>query len=230
MVFDDNLVHTDPGRLELACDMLGQELSDSAAQLPSRKVQVEARQGSNAAGWQVVPHNATSSVAIGRRLSLVTVLFKCLLVGWLSLAASAQPLIPARVSSVTDGDTVKLIIGKEFVRVRLDSIDAPEKRQTGGRESRQALRELLPNGSPVQLLSKGQDRYHRTLGQLYLPDGSNVNVLQVKNGQAWVFRRYCKDNAYWLPLELEAQKHHRGLWAQPGAVAPWDFRHPQKTR
>lgn len=145
----------------------------------------------------------------------------------LALTVSAQPLIPARVSSVTDGDTVKLMVGQQIVKVRLDSIDAPEKRQAGGKESRQALRALLPNGSPVRLLSKGEDRYQRTLGQLYLPDGTSVNALQVKNGQAWVFRRYCRDNAYWLPLEREAQLHHRGLWAQPGAVPPWDFRHPK---
>lgn len=145
----------------------------------------------------------------------------------LGLAGGAQPLRPARVSSVTDGDTVKLIVGGVIVRVRLDSIDAPEKRQPGGRESRQALRELLPNGSTVELFSKGEDRYKRTLGQIYLPDGTNVNARQVRNGQAWVFRRYCRDHAYWLPLELEAQVHHRGLWATPGAVAPWDFRHPQ---
>jgi len=75
-------------------------------------------------------------------------------------------LIPARVSSVTDGDTVKPIIGQEIDKVRLDSIDAPEKRQAGGKESRQALRALLPNGNPVRLLSKGEDRYQRTHGQL----------------------------------------------------------------
>ena len=143
---------------------------------------------------------------------------------WLSLAVTAQPLLPARVSSVTDGDTVKLIVSGAIVKVRLDSIDAPEKRQAGGRESRQALREVLPNGSPVQLLPKGEDRYQRTLGQIYLPDGTNVNALQVKSGQAWVFRRYCRDTTYWLPLELEAQVQKRGLWATPGAVAPWEFR------
>lgn len=145
-----------------------------------------------------------------------------------SLAVTAQPLVPARVSSVTDGDTVKLIVGGAIIKVRLDSIDAPEKRQAGGRESRQALRQILANGSPVQLLSKGQDRYQRTLGQIYLPDGTNVNALQVRNGQAWVFRRYCRDNAYWLPLEVEAQFHRRGVWSTPGAVAPWEFRHPKR--
>ena len=150
--------------------------------------------------------------------------------GWICSLAIAQPLVRAIVSSVTDGDTVRLVVGEANLRVRLDSIDAPEKRQSGGRESRQALRGLLPNGGVVQLLPKGDDRYGRTLGQIYLPDGTNVIALQVRNGQAWVFRRYCRDNAYWLPLEREAQTKHRGIWAQPGAIAPWDFRHTKRTK
>lgn len=141
--------------------------------------------------------------------------------------AWSQPLVPARVLSVTDGDTVKLETDDGIRRVRLDSIDAPEKRQAGGPESRQALRELLPNGSSVQLLPLGEDRYGRVLGQLYLPDGTNVNAAQVRQGQAWVFTRYCRAPGYWVPLEQEARRAHRGLWAVPGAVEPWVFRHPK---
>lgn len=141
--------------------------------------------------------------------------------------AWSQPLVPARVLSVTDGDTVKLETNDGIRRVRLDSIDAPEKRQAGGPESRQALRELLPNGSSVQLLPLGEDRYGRVLGQLYLPDGTNVNAAQVRQGQAWVFTRYCRAPGYWVPLEQEARRARRGLWAVPGAVEPWVFRHPK---
>ena len=151
------------------------------------------------------------------------------LLWWLlSAALWAQPLWPARVISVSDGDTVKLETQEGIRRVRLDSIDAPEKRQPGGRESRQALRQLLPEGAPVQLLPLGQDRYGRTLGQLYLPDGTNVNVRQVRDGQAWVFTRYCRDPAFWVPLEQEARQQKRGLWARPEPIAPWLFRHPEK--
>ncbi|MBS2035171.1 thermonuclease family protein [bacterium] len=150
---------------------------------------------------------------------------------WLTvqLAVPAQPLLPARVLSVTDGDTVKLQTQQGIQKVRLDSIDAPEKRQPGGPESRQALRQLIPNGAQVHLLPLGQDRYGRILGQLYLPDGTNLNVRQVRDGQAWVFTRYCRAPEYWMPIQAEAQQRHRGLWAQSDPIPPWVFRHPKKN-
>lgn len=150
---------------------------------------------------------------------------KLLLSLLLAVGGNAQPLLPAQVVKVSDGDTVRLETARGVLRVRLDSIDAPEKKQAFGSRSRQALRELLPVGSPVQLLELGQDRYQRTLGQLYLPDGTNVNAMQVRNGQAWVFTRYCRDPAYWMPLQHEAQERRRGLWIEGNPVPPWDFRH-----
>jgi len=141
------------------------------------------------------------------------------------LGVAAQPLPTARVLSVSDGDTVKVQTPTGVQRIRLDSIDAPEKKQPFGSRSRKALQELLPLGSPVQFLDLGTDRYRRTLAQLYLPDGTNVNSAQVRNGYAWVFTRYCRDPAYWTPLQREAQLHRRGLWVEPGALPPWEFRH-----
>ncbi|MBX3171108.1 MAG: thermonuclease family protein [Candidatus Eremiobacteraeota bacterium] len=143
----------------------------------------------------------------------------------LHTSLQAQPLCPARVLSVTDGDTVNLKTSEGVRRVRLDSIDAPEKKQAFGNRSRQALRQLIPPGSQLQMLDLGQDRYQRTLAQLYLPDGTNVNALQVRNGHAWVFTRYCRDPAYWMPLQREAQRQHRGLWHDPSPIPPWNFRH-----
>jgi micrococcal nuclease len=137
----------------------------------------------------------------------------------------AQPLRPARVVSITDGDTVRVRTSLGVLKVRLDSIDAPEKKQAFGSRSRQALGQLLPAGTPVQLLNLGEDRYHRTLAQLYLLDGTNVNASQVRHGYAWVFTRYCRDPDYWAPLQEEARQHRRGLWVDANPVPPWDFRH-----
>ena len=133
----------------------------------------------------------------------------------------------ARVVKVVDGDTIKIRTLEGVRSVRLDSIDAPEKRQPGGKASRQALQALLPANSEVDILDLGEDRYHRMLGQIYLPDGTNVNSVQVRTGNAWVFTRYCRDPIYWMPLQVGAQKARRGLWADPNPLAPWEFRHPK---
>lgn len=138
---------------------------------------------------------------------------------------TAQPLLPAHVLKVSDGDTIRVRTFEGVRRIRLDSIDAPEKNQAFGKRSRQALQQLLPVGASIHILDLGQDRYRRTLGQIYLPDGANVNALQVRNGYAWVYTRYCRDQAYWIPLQREAQQNQRGLWYDVHPVAPWEFRH-----
>ena len=134
-------------------------------------------------------------------------------------------LLHARVVKVVDGDTIRVRTDQGIRSVRLDSIDAPEKRQPGGKASRQALQALLPVNSEVDILDLGEDRYQRMLGQIYLPDGTNLNSAQVRTGNAWVFTRYCRDPIYWMPLQLAAQQARRGLWAEPNPVAPWEFRH-----
>jgi len=136
-------------------------------------------------------------------------------------------LLRGRVVKVVDGDTVKVRTVEGVRSVRLDSIDAPEKRQPFGKASRQALQALLPANTEVDILDLGEDRYHRMLGQIYLPDGTNVNSLQVRTGNAWVFTRYCRDPIYWVPLQAAAQRDRRGLWVEPHPVAPWEFRHPK---
>lgn len=136
-------------------------------------------------------------------------------------------LLHGRVVKVVDGDTLRVRTVQGIRSVRLDSIDAPEKRQPGGKASRQALQMLVPVNSEVDVLDLGEDRYQRMLGQVYLPDGTNVNSLQVRSGNAWVFRRYCRDPIYWIPLEVSAQKAHLGLWVHSNPVAPWEFRRPK---
>lgn len=150
---------------------------------------------------------------------------------WLALSAlaCAQPgRLTAQVVRVIDGDTVVVRLSHGEQTVRLDSIDAPERKQPGGEESRRALAGYLPEGSSVRLTRLGRDRYRRILGQLYRPDGANVNSLLVRNGRAWVYTKYCRDFNYWTPLQVRAQQQRLGLWAAPHPLPPWEFRHPNR--
>jgi len=56
-----------------------------------------------------------------------------------------------------------------------------------------------------------------------------VNALQVRDGFAWVFRRFENDPAL-IALEDEAKAARRGLWRDPEPVPPWVWRerHPPK--
>ena len=135
------------------------------------------------------------------------------------------------VIAVIDGDTVSVrAAGKKF-RVRLDQIDAPERDQDWGNNSRQALTKLVLNRR-VNVVTSGHDDYGRTLGHLYLTTtgadtGADIDAEMVRTGNAWAYRHYLRDKQL-LALEDEARRARRGLWSLPGPVPPWLHRHPNR--
>ena len=131
-----------------------------------------------------------------------------------------------RVIGVTDGDTVKVLVGSRSVTVRLDGIDAPETGQAFGSRSKQALSTLV-FGKTATVLKTGEDRYGRTLAVI-IADGINANAKMIEGGWAWHYKRYSSD-ARLSDLEREARAGKRGLWNEPSPVAPWDFRASQRA-
>lgn len=128
-----------------------------------------------------------------------------------------------RVVGVKDGDTVVLLTSaKEEITVRLSDIDAPERKQAFGTVSRTFLSDLI-FGKEVKLEKLGKDRYGRTLGFIYLRNGTNVNVEMVKNGMAWQYEKYSK-SAVLKKAQASAKSMKAGLWRDPYPVAPWEFR------
>jgi len=138
-------------------------------------------------------------------------------------AVSAQAATyTARVVSITDGDTLRVVSeGRELV-IRLRWIDAPEKGQPFGDQARQALSELLA-GQVVIVRDYGPDRHGHRLAEVVLSDGRNVNREMVRLGWAWWFRKYSRDVALGT-LEADAQAARRGLWADPHPTPPWEWR------
>lgn len=154
-------------------------------------------------------------------------MMRWLFILWLALvtaSAAEPPRWRATVLRVVDGDTVRMRREGKQVSVRLDSIDAPERGQAGGPEAKRALARFLPEGSEVAVVSFGEDRYRRLIGQIYRADGLNVNTQLVRDGQAWVYSRYCRDLRYWGPLEGKARRERLGLWAGDHPVPPWQYR------
>ena len=128
-----------------------------------------------------------------------------------------------RVVGVKDGDTVVLLTAaKEEITVRLSEIDAPERKQAFGNVSRTFLSDLI-FGKEVKLEKLGKDRYGRTLGFIYLRNGTNVNVEMVKNGMAWQYEKYSK-SAVLKKAQASAKSMKAGLWRDSYPVAPWEFR------
>lgn len=138
--------------------------------------------------------------------------------------------IQGKVVAVLDGDTVTLLDwNRQQHRIRLAQIDAPEvghgRNQPGqpfGQASRRSLSELT-FGREVLADCQTQDKYGRQVCTLWA-GRNDLNLEQVRRGMAWVFRKYATDPAYYQ-AEQEAKTNQRGLWSQPGAIPPWEWRH-----
>lgn len=139
----------------------------------------------------------------------------------LTLSPLAWADFTGDVVGVADGDTITVLRDNEQVKVRLADIDAPEKAQPFGNKSKLALSALV-HGKAVLVVEQGHDRYKRTIGRVYQGD-VDVSAEQIKQGMAWVYRKYSKDVSL-LPLENEAKAQRLGLWADIAPVPPWMWR------
>jgi len=141
----------------------------------------------------------------------------------------ARPVLVGSVLAVTDGDTLRVSLASGPVRVRLDSVDAPESSQPGGAAARATLQRLVGAG-PVELEVVSQDRYERLVAVVYAK-GRNVNEEMVRLGAAWAYREYLRNRAY-CSWEDAARQARRGLWAQPAAdwIYPSDWRRWKRGR
>lgn len=131
------------------------------------------------------------------------------------------------VVGVTDGDTIKARCGEpgtyEQVTVRITEIDAPEKRQPFGEQSKQSLSALCYQAQAI-ISSTSNDRYGRTLAQVECK-GKDVALHQVQAGLAWWYVQYGKDQAI-RTAEQRSRAARTGLWADAKPVPPWEYRHP----
>ncbi len=130
--------------------------------------------------------------------------------------------VMGKVIRIADGDTFTMVFENGFdVRVRLNGIDSPEKKQAFSNRAKQTLSELIYD-KEVKVFYESKDRYGRVLGDVYI-DNLNVNQEMVRRGMAWHFTRYSDDETL-AALEKEARKNRIGLWVDPNPVAPWEFR------
>jgi endonuclease YncB( thermonuclease family) len=128
-----------------------------------------------------------------------------------------------KVVGVKDGDTIEILNNGFNDVVRLKHIDAPEKKQPYGNASKKYLSDLCFNKEIRMVADKRRDRNGRILAEIFDKQGRNLNKLMVRNGLAWHYKRYSNDRSY-DELEKLARNEKLGLWKEPNAVAPWEFR------
>ncbi len=146
-------------------------------------------------------------------------------------------LLPATVTSVIDGDTVRArLSGSAPERVRLLGIDTPEvhdsakmrrdvQRSRRSREATRALGLLAARFTRLHLDGRAvglefdvqlRDVYGRLLAYVWLHDGTLFNMLILREGYAQVLTvppnvRYAD---LFLACQQEARVQGRGLWVR----------------
>ena len=144
------------------------------------------------------------------------------------IPAAYSDQLTGKVVGISDGDTITILTEQnQNIKVRLAEIDAPEKKQPWGQNSKQALSDLIFSLS-VTVDSVGVDRYGRTLGTVFLKK-VNINKRMVENGNAWAYEKYVHDANYFT-LQKSAQTSKAGLWSlsEDQTVAPWEWRKKKK--
>jgi endonuclease YncB( thermonuclease family) len=145
---------------------------------------------------------------------------------------AGQYALTGKVVQVSDGDTINLLVDKTQHRIRLASIDAPETShgserpgQPFGEASRKNLADYVA-GKTLTLTCYEKDHYGRDVCDVPA-NGTTANRLQVQDGMAWANQqakgKFLRDKSL-VGIQSDAQKKKLGLWAEPGAVAPWEWR------
>jgi len=155
----------------------------------------------------------------------------CLSLAVLPAAADAET-VSGKVVGVTDGDTLIVLVDHTTVRVRLASIDAPEKGQPFGQASKQGLSQCA-FGSQVNVEWHKRDRYGRTVGKV-MAGTIDCGLRQVELGLAWHYRAHAKeqvpaDRVVYAQAEEAARQARSGLWSEAAPFAPWEYRHQRRA-
>ena len=144
--------------------------------------------------------------------------------------------MPVLVTRVSDGDTVVVREDRRFAqefRVRLYGIDAPETSQPFGRESTQALQQMV-RLQALALDVFAHDRYGRAIGLLYPRGGDqrqSLNVAMVREGWAYTYHRNGRYSHGLNAAQRQAQDARRGVWGQSAsAERPWAYRRRMSER
>lgn len=133
---------------------------------------------------------------------------------------------------VADGDTITILDSANTQhKVRLRGIDAPEKSQPFGRDSKLVLEELVYN-KQVRVDFQKKDKYGRLVGTVWQND-LDICLALIKTGWVWHYKHFESEQSRverdaYSQAELEAKAKKIGIWKEINQIPPWEFRNLQK--
>ena len=141
--------------------------------------------------------------------------------------------VTGKVVGVSDGDTITVLDGSSKQhKIRLSGIDAPESSQAFGSNSKKALSDCAFGKQAVVDTDK-IDRYGRSIGRVVVA-GVDCNLRQAQLGLAWHYVKYASErptaeSRSYAQAEQRARAGKVGLWSDPKALPPWEWRHNSRS-
>jgi len=148
--------------------------------------------------------------------------------------AGAQWTVEGRVVGLSDGDTITVLdAGKSQHVIRVGGIDAPERKQPFGSAAKEALSSMVFDRRVAAHCWK-RDRYGREVCAVFVGT-RDVGLAMIRDGYAWHYKAFeqeqsAEDRAAYAGAEGDARSARRGLWREPGAIPPWDFRKAKRPQ
>lgn len=140
-------------------------------------------------------------------------------------AEGPRHMLSGQVTRVFDGDTLEVLVGTRKLRVHVNGVDAPELAQPWGRQSSDALAQMVL-GRSVDLEPVGASRSARITAIVFVGE-AEVGASQVSSGNAWADRQDLRPSDIGLcEVEASAREQRRGLWSLAAGqrIAPWEYR------
>lgn len=147
------------------------------------------------------------------------------------------------VVGISDGDTISARCPTldtahpyQQIKVRVQGIDAPERKQPFGNRARDALSKITYM-KETELRCNKIDQYQRHLCSVWVaptsaPNGPktlDAGLAMVSVGMAWWYRAYAQEQTpeergQYEFAEQQAKVREMGLWRDANPIAPWNWR------
>ena len=136
-----------------------------------------------------------------------------------------------KCTAILDSDVIEVETKDDkIIRVRMESIDAPELDQPFGECASEYVESSLL-GKHIKIAITGKDEFGHSRGWVLVYPNSrgqavvitNFNALMVKKGYAWHYDVHS-DSKMMKDLENQAREARTGLWKDNNPVAPWKWR------
>lgn len=142
-------------------------------------------------------------------------------------APKTYPVYPIDLIRVIDGDTIVATVSGDVRKIRLCGIDASERNTPMGPPATAALTELLV-GSKLTVAVAGKDLYGRTVGSVFIENGSSrvsVQAAMTKVGLSYYYSASrCIDRQETIDADNYARANNLGMRGIPGYPPPWEQR------